>query len=109
MEVWEVGMEEEDIIEIDDKVTSINQVGKNRVHKGLKGGRGVAETKGHDEQFKEAKGAFKGGFPFIAGFDTNVIVAPADIKFGEVVHALEFINEVRDEWEWGGIFNSDVV
>jgi hypothetical protein len=102
-------MEEQDIIEIDNKVTGIHQVRKDGVHKGLKGGRGIAEAEGHDKRLKEAKGAFKGGFPFIASFDMDIIVASADVKFGEILCTLEFIYEVRDEWEWRGVLNRDVV
>jgi hypothetical protein len=87
-------VEEQDVVKIYDKVTVVDQIRKNRVHKGLEGSRGVAETKGHDKRFKKAKGAFNGGFPFITGFNADVVVAPADIKFSKVAGTLEFVNEV---------------
>jgi hypothetical protein len=62
MNVRETGVEEQDIVQVDNEVASVDKVQKNRVHKGLEGSRGVAETEGHNKGFKKAKGAFKGGF-----------------------------------------------
>ena len=76
----------------------INKVVEDRVHEGLKGGWGITEAESHDEGFKESKGAFEGGFPFVALADMNVIVTPADVKLGKIAGALEFVNEVGDEW-----------
>ena len=39
------------------------------------------------------------GFPLVSVFDTNIVIPPADVKFGENLCSLEFINEIRDEWE----------
>jgi hypothetical protein len=109
MEIREVVMEEQDVVEIDDEVAGVNKVRKNRVHKRLKGGGGIAEAEGHDKGFKEAKGAFEGGFPFIAMFNTDVVITPADVEFGKIAGALKFIDEVRNKRKWGGVFYRDVV
>ena len=38
-----------------------------------------------------------------------VVVAPAYVELGKVVGSLQFVYKFMDEWEWGGIFDSDVV
>ena len=98
MEVGKVVVEHEDVVQVDYEVFLIDEVVEDRVHEGLEGGWGITETESHDEGFKESKGAFEGGFPFIALADTNVIVTPADVELGKIAGALEFVNEVRDEW-----------
>jgi len=87
-------MEQEDIIEIDYKVTCINEVSKDVVHERLECSGGVAEAEGYDQGFEESEGAFESGFPFIAFANADVIIAPMDVKLGKVAGALEFIYEV---------------
>jgi hypothetical protein len=89
-------VEQEDVVEIDDKVTCVNEVGKDVVHKRLECSGGVAEAKGHNKGFEESEGAFESGFPFVAFANADVIIAPTDVKLGKVAGALEFIYEVRD-------------
>ena len=43
--------------------------------------------------------ADEGSFPFVSFFDAYVVVTPPKIYFGEVLRALEFVNELRDERE----------
>ncbi len=45
-------MKDEDIIKVNDNMALIKEVFKDVIHEGLKGCRGIAEAKGHDEQFK---------------------------------------------------------
>ena len=47
------------------------------------------------------------GFSLVSVFDTNIVIPPADVKFGENFGSLKFINEIRDEWK--GICISDCV
>ena len=98
MEVGKVVVEHEDVVQVDYEVFLIDKVVEDIVHKGLKGGWGVAEAESHDEGFKETKGAFEGGFPFVALADTDVIVTPADVELDKIAGALEFVNEVGNEW-----------
>ena len=48
MQVGEIVVEEENVVEVDDQVVLVNEVGKNVVHEGLEGGRSIAKSKGHD-------------------------------------------------------------
>ena len=97
MEGVKILMEQEDIVEIDDQMILIDKVVKNRIHKGLEGSWSVTEAEGHDQGFEEAKFAFKGGFPFIAFSDTDVVVTPADVELGKVAGTLEFVDEFGNQ------------
>ena len=49
----------------------------------------------------------KGSLPLVSVLDMDVIISPADIKFGENLCSLEFINKVGDKWE--GVCITDCV
>ena len=72
---------------------------KRVVHETLKGGRGIGESKEHYSRFKESFMSDKGSLPLVSILDTHVIIFPANIKFGENLCSLEFINKVGDKWE----------
>jgi hypothetical protein len=40
----------------------------------------------------------EGGLSFVSFFDTNVVIPPSDIKFGEEGTAAELIHYFCDEW-----------
>ena len=80
-------MEDEDVIEVDNDMTSINKVHKYFFHDSLEGCGGVAEPKHHDQGFKEAELCLKGSFPFVPFFDADVVISPSDIQFCEVPHS----------------------
>ena len=84
MEVGKIVVEHENVVQVDYEVLLIDKVIEDRVHERLKGGWGIAEAESHDKGFKETKGAFEGGFPFIALADADVIVTPADIELGKI-------------------------
>ena len=65
----------------------------------LESGGGIGETKEHHSWFKESFMGDKGGFPLMPVFDSDIIVPPSNIKFGEDFCPLEFIDEVGNEWE----------
>ena len=109
VEHGKIVMKEEDVIQVNNKVTLVDKVLKDMGHKRLKCGWGVAEAEGHDKGFEETELALEGGFPFIALFDADVIVTPMDIKFCKVTGRLEFVDEFRDEQEREIIFDGDIV
>ena len=81
-------MKEKYIVKVDDQVVLINEVGEYVIHKWLESGWSIAKSKGHYEGFKKAKGAFEGGFPFMAFFDAYVVVAPSYVEFREITGSL---------------------
>ena len=66
-------------------------------------GGGIVESEEHDSGFKEYHGGDEGGFPLILFPNTNVVISPANVEFGEQGGLLHVINEFRDEGEWIGI------
>ena len=102
-------MKDEDVVEVDDKVVLVDEVGKNGIHKGLEGGGGVAEAEGHDEGLEEAKGAFESGLPLVAMLDANIVVAPTDVELCKVARALELVDKFRNQGQRSSVFYGDVV
>ncbi|SRR5713226_1255443 len=109
LKLLEVRVEEEDVIEVDNKMTLVDEVLEDVSHERLKGGRGIAKAKGHDKWFKEAEVALKGGFPFVTGFDTNVVITPVDIEFRKIMRRLKFVYKVWNKGEQEGIFYRDII
>ncbi len=109
LKLLKVQVEEEDIVEVDNEVILVDEVLEDMSHERLKGGQGIAKAKSHDEGFKEAKVALKGGFPFVAGLDMDVVITPADIKFGKITRRLKFVYKVWNEGEWKSVFNHDII
>ena len=109
MEIGKVVMKHEDVIKVDNKMLLINEVGKDRIHKGLKGGWGVAKAKGHYQGFKKAEGAFKGGFPLVTFMDTNIVISLVNVKFSKIARSLEFVNKIEDQGKWGSILDSNFI
>ena len=70
-------MKQEDVVQIDNDVSLVNEVFKEGIHEGLEGGRGVTQPECHDERFKEAKQSLKSGFPLVACFYANVVITGA--------------------------------
>ena len=102
-------VKKKDVVKVNNEVVLINEVGKDGVHKGLEGSRGVTKAKGHDKGFKEAEFTFEGSFPFVTFLDTNVVITPSNIKFGEIARALEFVDKFWDQRKRCSIFNSNIV
>src|SRR5712671_2024767 len=106
---WQGGVEEENIIKVDNKMAFINKVGEDGVHKGLESRGCVTKTKGHDEWLKEAERALEGCFPFITFVDTDVIVTPTDVELCEVTRSFELIDEFGNKRKGSGILDGNIV
>ena len=80
-------MEDQDIVKIDNDMSIIYEVVKDALHDGLECGRCVTKAESHDEGFKKTKFGFKCCFPFVTIADTDIVVAPTDVKLREVARA----------------------
>jgi hypothetical protein len=101
--------EDEDIVQIYQHVPFINDFPQDVVHKGLKGGWGVSEPKKHDGWFEESSVCAEGGLPFIAFFDTDVVIPGANVTFGKPFGTLELVYEFSDKGERVSIFDDDSI
>ena len=88
--------EDKDVVHIDDDPSFAGFKYEEVVHHKLKGGRRVAESKKHYGGFKESFVGFEGRFPLISIFDTDIVISPSDVQFGEIFGAFEFVNEFGD-------------
>ena len=58
------------------------------IHKSLEAGWGVGHAKEHDLWFKKSVACFECSFPFVTFSDTDVVIAPSDVKFAKYFHSL---------------------
>jgi hypothetical protein len=77
------------------------------VHHGLEGSWTVGEAKVHDQWFEEISICSECGLPLIAILNTDIIVSPSYIEFGEVSCALESMYEIINEGEGVLILSCD--
>ena len=101
--------EDEDIVNVNQHLSSENQVPKDVVHHGLKGRRGISKTEEHDMWFKKSSIGTECRFPLITFFNPNIVVPPANIEFSEILGPFEFIDELGNKREGILIFYSDFI
>ena len=56
-------------------------------------------------EFQEPFMGYKGGFPLVSIFDSDIVVSLVDIELGKNLCSLELINKVRDEEKGVGVPN----
>ena len=91
------------VIHVDLKPLLRKHICKDVVHESLEGGGSVAESKEHDSGFKESHGGDEGGLPLIFFSDTNVVISPTNVKFGEQGGFFHVVDKLRDQGEGIGI------
>ena len=75
----------------------------------LKGRRCVGEAERHDHVFEQAIPGLEGRLPFISFLNSNIVIAPSYIKFGEIPGSLEASHNIRYQWEGVSVFDHDLV
>ena len=103
-----VGRIDKKVVHVDNEPFFCNHIVKEVVHEPLKGGRGIGEAKKYYGWFEESFMSDKSSLPLVPVFDTDVVMPPTDIKLDEDLCSLEFINEIRDEWEGGRCYGQCV-
>jgi hypothetical protein len=79
----ESGTLNKDVIEIDCNFAFSNQICKDGIHQCLKHGGQVGEPEEHNARFKKTLVSDESCLPFIAFFDSDVVVASMNIKLGK--------------------------
>jgi hypothetical protein len=100
---------DEDIIHVNDYISRDNFFSEDRIHHRLERGWGIGESEEHYCWFKESLVGFERGFPLISVLDTNVVVSPSNIKFGEPSFAYKALDEFLDEGEWVGVVDGEFI
>ena len=75
--------EDEEVIHVDDKPPFHNHISEGVVHESLECSQRVGKSKEHDCWFKKPLVGDEGGFPLMAIFDVNIVIAPSDVELGE--------------------------
>jgi hypothetical protein len=91
-----LGMNAE-IIYINFEPSLSDHVGKNAVHERLEGGRAIAESEEHYCGFEETKRCDECTLPLVFFLDSDVIISPPYIEFGEQGGILHIIDEFGNE------------
>ena len=79
------------------------------VHSSLESGRGISESKWHDNEFVCAITGSEGGFVFVADFDGNLVITSEEIEFCEEFGVCEAVMKVVDSWKREVVFLRDFV
>ncbi len=69
------------------------------VHGSLEGGRGVGQPEEHYLRFEQSFGCLERGLPFVPFLDSDVVVSPLYVKFGEEGLSLELFQDHFDQGE----------
>ena len=82
---------------------------KHLVHVLLKAGRSVGKPKGHDFHSIRSERCHKRSFPFIAGSDSDLIIARLQIEFGEEFQSTKSIHHFVNMRQQITILNHDLI
>jgi len=98
--------EDEDVVQIDHDHAFQDEVLEDVVHHRLEGGRTVHEAEEHDKGLVQAAVGPEGGLPFVSFLYPDVVEAPLDVQFCEVLGSAELRNQFRNQWERVLVFHS---
>ena len=80
------------VVHVDLEPSLGDHVGEDVVHERLKGRRGIAEAKEHYGRFIESERSDECCFPLVFLPDTNVVIAPSDVKLGEQCRVFHIVD-----------------
>ena len=98
-----------DIIHVYQEPSLSDLLTEDRVHHGLKGSGRVGEAEEHDCGFEQSFVSEEGCLPLITFFDSDIIIAPADVEGCEESAAAEAVDDLQDEWGYIAIPDSPLV
>ena len=98
-----IGGGDKEVVHVDDELSFSDHVPERVVHEPLERGRGVAKAKEHDSRFEESFVCDESGLPLVAVLDTDIVVPPSNVKFGEVASIFQLVHEVRDKGKGVGV------
>ena len=101
--------ENEYVVHVDCYYSAVNEWLEYVVHEILECGWRIRKTEKHYGRFKESEVCAECGFPFVAFFDTNIIISPSYVHFREYFGVLNVIDEIADERKWIAIFYCSIV
>jgi len=97
--------EDEDVVQIDHDHALRDEVLEDVVHHHLEGGGTVREAEEHDKGLLQAAVGPEGGLPFVSFLYPDVVEAPSDVQFHEVLGSAELHNQFQNQWERALVFH----
>ncbi|KAF9801366.1 hypothetical protein IEO21_10133 [Rhodonia placenta] len=79
------------------------------IHHRLEGCGGIGEAEEHYQGFVQSPVCYEGRFPFVTGFDPDVVVSPSDIELRKERSAAELVHHFGDQRQRIAILNRDRV
>ncbi len=92
---------DEDVVHVDEQLVGVAHLhfSEHVVHGSLEGGWGVCQSEEHYPWFKQPFWGFERGFPLVAFFDSDVVIPPSYVEFGEEGLSLELFQDRFDQGE----------
>jgi len=90
---------DDDIVHVDRSLATVNEFHELIINHCLESGWGIGEAKEHDGWFEQPVTSFKGGLPFVAFFNADIVIPPSDVEFGKPPFTRNAVNELRYEGE----------
>jgi len=88
--------EDKDVVQIAHDYAFWDEVLKDVVHHCLEGGGTVHKAKEHDKGLKQAAVGPEGSLPFVSFLYLDVVEAPSDVQFREVLGCAELHNQFQN-------------
>src|SRR5262249_15179633 len=92
----EIGVSDEDVVEINHDISGQDQVLENVVHHGLERRGGVGQAEVHYQGFEQTPVGPERGMPLVALADPDVVETPPDVELREEARSLETIDQIVD-------------
>ena len=99
--------EYQDVVQVNHYNPFHNELLKDVIHHGLEGGWAIGEPEKHHQWFEESPICSEGSFPLISFLHLDIIEAPPDIQFSEVLGTTKLCDEFRDKGKRILVFNCD--
>jgi hypothetical protein len=98
----------EDVVNVhDDRL--VEEGAENILNQGLKGGRGIRETKGHHLVLVVPVSRAESGLVDVIFVDANLVVSPPEVDLSEHFRTKESVGEVINEGDGESVLDGDVV
>ena len=79
--VFEGVREDQNVVKINNN-ENVRDIREHFIHEMLKGGRGIGESKGHDQILKRTIAGSESCHPLLAFLDADIVVTRSEVNFG---------------------------
>ena len=101
-----ISREYEEVIHVDNEPSCCEKISERIIHELLKSHWEIGLAKEHNHQFKDSLVGNECSLSLVSIFDSNIVISPSYIKFGEDTGVFEFVDQFSEEGKGIGISNS---